>query len=593
MNIDDLLNDIDGAMAGGGGGSKYVPRPPAAVKVPKGFTRSNFSHSSGGRAHTSEDEHENHNMSGGDINPPRSQSTNIRSRDFQQPDDFLQNENSFDRLLTLLSDGTSPIGSPSHNAMQNTSGAAADKGATRFGACSLSKPTAKEEPWRQQHRPDQGSSPAAAPSKNFDMGGNSSSSSSSSSSSNYGRHGQSHEAKNGTSSGNGSCTGTGTGTGFDENDSPSSSRATIFDHKLQKPSPISSGGGGGGGVYDGWDDPDSPSPGPGHSTNTSAIQLYRRTARSNSGDDSNHGSNNGRMRRSPTMNRLEDMHAGTGTGVGVGANFDVDDEGVFCSPSGGGAAPHSNTHSSTHNNTHSSTHSSAHSYMQSKRTDSMSPTRLAAIATPGHHADSGGARRAAGPSSSSGSGSGSGGSHIAPIPSLGQGYLHSGSGSARPTSPRLLGAASGYSSSNSSSSNNISGNKFSPSSSAAANTSNLPASTGTSKTKCIRTVLAGPAYPRGVRSSVFSKCACSNLRCLSCNFKVHVFPGYEWSASADYLFFRNNAGNDGSLSRELTASRDSSAYCCQCTWTHTEGGEERTLLAQGNPKDPQWVCAGH
>ena len=40
--------------------------------------------------------------------------------------------------------------------------------------------------------------------------------------------------------------------------------------------------------------------------------------------------------------------------------------------------------------------------------------------------------------------------------------------------------------------------------------------------RCTRIVLSGTGCARGVRSSVFSKCACDNLRCLSCNFKVLI-----------------------------------------------------------------------
>lgn len=40
--------------------------------------------------------------------------------------------------------------------------------------------------------------------------------------------------------------------------------------------------------------------------------------------------------------------------------------------------------------------------------------------------------------------------------------------------------------------------------------------------RCTRIVLSGSSSARGLRSSVFSKCACDNLRCLSCNFKVRT-----------------------------------------------------------------------
>jgi hypothetical protein len=111
------------------------------------------------------------------------------------------------------------------------------------------------------------------------------------------------------------------------------------------------------------------------------------------------------------------------------------------------------------------------------------------------------------------------------------------------------------------------------------------------KARCTRIVLAGSSNTRGIRSSVFSKCACDNLRCLSCNFKVQFFIGKEWNETAvDYMFFRNNALNEQKLSAQLIQSSDDTAYCCQCTWTKVNG--ERTLI-QGASGDPQWTCAGH
>lgn len=72
---------------------------------------------------------------------------------------------------------------------------------------------------------------------------------------------------------------------------------------------------------------------------------------------------------------------------------------------------------------------------------------------------------------------------------------------------------------------------------------------------------------------------------------MHVFPGKEWDDTVDYMFVRNNVPNETKLSTKLQPSIDgASAYCCQCTWTHTK--EER-VITQGVATDPQWMCAGH
>ena len=111
--------------------------------------------------------------------------------------------------------------------------------------------------------------------------------------------------------------------------------------------------------------------------------------------------------------------------------------------------------------------------------------------------------------------------------------------------------ASGHSSNQSSS--NVSFKL--PTSTTHSSTMSGPSSNSTgAKAKCIRTVLAGPSMSRGIRSSVFSKCACNHLRCLSCNFKVHVFLGSEWTSHVDYMFFRNNVPNESNLAVQVSQS---------------------------------------
>lgn len=113
---------------------------------------------------------------------------------------------------------------------------------------------------------------------------------------------------------------------------------------------------------------------------------------------------------------------------------------------------------------------------------------------------------------------------------------------------------------------------------------------GTAK-RCTRVVLSGSNIGRGHRSSAFSKCVCDNLRCLHCNFQVCCFVGVKWDpVMVDYMFVRNNVPSSNKLSKGLLSSRNSSAYCCQCTWVDTE--VEQTL-ALGNSEQPNWVCGGH
>lgn len=117
--------------------------------------------------------------------------------------------------------------------------------------------------------------------------------------------------------------------------------------------------------------------------------------------------------------------------------------------------------------------------------------------------------------------------------------------------------------------------------------SNVGGTTST-KSKCLRVTIAGPAWTRGIKASAFSRNACDNLRCLKCNFKVMTFLGKSWDESADYIFFRNNVPNEKKLSEKLRNSPESCAYCCQCTWTHLV--DEKSVSAG---MEFQWACAGH
>ena len=114
------------------------------------------------------------------------------------------------------------------------------------------------------------------------------------------------------------------------------------------------------------------------------------------------------------------------------------------------------------------------------------------------------------------------------------------------------------------------------------------------KNRCARVVLAGGSTLRGIKSSMFSKVACDNLRCLQCNFQVKTFIDASWEADVDYMFFRNNMPNDDKLSTKLRAYIGAAAYCCQCSWDTLgiNGVDEKTLNPSGGGA-LQWVCCGH
>ncbi len=59
------------------------------------------------------------------------------------------------------------------------------------------------------------------------------------------------------------------------------------------------------------------------------------------------------------------------------------------------------------------------------------------------------------------------------------------------------------------------------------------------------------------------------LSCSSCGFDVVRFRGCRWSATADYMHFRNFNGhslNVPRLTEKLVVDPDAAAYACQCSW---------------------------
>ncbi|XP_041845210.1 protein C8orf37 homolog [Melanotaenia boesemani] len=105
--------------------------------------------------------------------------------------------------------------------------------------------------------------------------------------------------------------------------------------------------------------------------------------------------------------------------------------------------------------------------------------------------------------------------------------------------------------------------------------------------KCCPVFVGGSSVTYGVGTAT-SKRSCDHLRCISCDFRVLTFDDYEWDASCDYLFFRNNMPDRQKLRTKLKKRRGLRAYACQCSWLST--------LEPAHLKDrPQlrWVCGKH
>jgi hypothetical protein len=97
--------------------------------------------------------------------------------------------------------------------------------------------------------------------------------------------------------------------------------------------------------------------------------------------------------------------------------------------------------------------------------------------------------------------------------------------------------------------------------------------------------------------------SCRALRCTACDHKVVCLVDAEWTAAADYLFFRNNAPDLAKLSSRASPRRGAVAYACQCSWLSARallalgvGGAAAAAAAGPNSSrlaELRWVCAGH
>ncbi|XP_012688927.2 protein C8orf37 homolog [Clupea harengus] len=107
------------------------------------------------------------------------------------------------------------------------------------------------------------------------------------------------------------------------------------------------------------------------------------------------------------------------------------------------------------------------------------------------------------------------------------------------------------------------------------------------KRKCCPVFVGGSTIPPGVGTSN-SQRVCSQLRCISCDFRIASFDDHEWDSTCDYLFFRNNMPDCDRLRAKLKRRKGARAYACQCSW--------HSALALTDLRDqPQlkWVCGKH
>ncbi len=82
---------------------------------------------------------------------------------------------------------------------------------------------------------------------------------------------------------------------------------------------------------------------------------------------------------------------------------------------------------------------------------------------------------------------------------------------------------------------------------------------------------------------------CNNLTCSKCDVKVSMFKNMKWSESCDYLFFRNNYGDQIKLGDKMTPAFNINCYSCQCSWLNIS--EE--LVDVDKLTSVNWSCGGH
>jgi hypothetical protein len=90
-------------------------------------------------------------------------------------------------------------------------------------------------------------------------------------------------------------------------------------------------------------------------------------------------------------------------------------------------------------------------------------------------------------------------------------------------------------------------------------------------------------------STSLSPRSCSNLLCLSCDFRVVFFDGFRWSGDdADYLFLRNNYPDFARMKAKLVPDQNARAYACGCSKMNPK---EMTEVAKKT--ELKWACMKH
>lgn len=68
-----------------------------------------------------------------------------------------------------------------------------------------------------------------------------------------------------------------------------------------------------------------------------------------------------------------------------------------------------------------------------------------------------------------------------------------------------------------------------------------------------------------------------------------MFRNMKWCDSCDYLFFRNNYGDECKLTEKLVGSPGTTCYSCQCSWVNFEDD----LKPVDKVENVKWTCGGH
>ncbi|XP_013404048.1 protein C8orf37 homolog [Lingula anatina] len=105
--------------------------------------------------------------------------------------------------------------------------------------------------------------------------------------------------------------------------------------------------------------------------------------------------------------------------------------------------------------------------------------------------------------------------------------------------------------------------------------------------RCYPVYLGNSTCAQGMASTM-NKRSCDKLRCTDCDFKIVTFDNFQWAASTDYLFLRNNVPDFKKLQKQLDPKNGMRAYACQCKWRNVS--EVKDVKTD---QDLKWVCGRH